>query len=259
MKALSLFSLLLVSFSVWAQIEITPLKPGSTVFPGDVAEAKIQLLDESLVNQLRPAQIRKWGTSQQFLFMSLSALQKDASGWNIQSKIVLGPAFSPDKTYSFVVSDRTIEVRFKGWMWNPQSQQITPEYDYENVPLFSRSWLRKHPVIAFIILAFIAGLAAYGLRLWYVRKNLRSKKIAEEKKWLTTISEANSLRDLSLLWVNRDELKIIFPHAENDLRTFFDRLNMFQFRPAVSESELSELKSYRDQLLVKLREVSRGV
>jgi hypothetical protein len=244
---------------IWAQIEIAPMNPGATVYPGDVVEAKIQVLDESLVNTLRPAQIRKWGDSQFFLFMTLTPWQKDSSGWHIQSKVVLGPAFSADKDYTFQVPDRSIVVRFKGWIWNPQVQQVDPKYDYEDLPLFSRSWFRRN----FIWVSLISGglLAVLGYVLHSVRgkRNLKQKKIEEARSWLRSISEAKTMKEMSHLWVKRDELKLVFPQAERELRTFFDHLNRSQFKPTVGEKELQELLVQRDQLLGKLREVPVGV
>jgi hypothetical protein len=249
----------LLPLSSLAQIEITPIDPGVTVYPGDVVEAKIHILDDSLVNNLRPAQIRKWGDPQVFLFMTLSPWQKDSSGWHIQSKVVLGPTFSADKAYAFQVSDKTIEVRFKGWMWNPQGQQIDPKYDYEDIPLFSRSWFRKNLILVSVLFfALIVGIS-YVLNSLRKKKKLKNKKIAETQKWLRSIREANSLQEMSQLWVKRDDLKLIFPQAEAELRSFFDRLNMYQFRPSVADAEVQQLRLQRDQLLVKLREVHVGV
>ena len=259
MKMVALLLLSFLSLQCWGQIEITPMEPGATVYPGDVVEAKIQILDDSLVNSLRPAQIRKWGDPQTFLFMTLTPWQKDSSGWHIQSKIVLGPTFSADKSYTFQVTDQNIEVRFKGWMWNPQGQQIDPKYDYENVPLFSRSWLRKNILLVSVILIVLLAGLSFLLNSLRIKKNLKKKKIEETQRWLHAIGDANSLKEMSQLWVKRDELKLVFPQAEGELKLFFDRLNMYQFRPSVADEEIKQLRVQRDLLLGKLREVPVGV
>jgi hypothetical protein len=224
MKLIAFLLLSLMSVKGWGQIEITPIDPGVTVFPGDVVEAKIQILDDSLVNSLRPAQIRKWGDPQIFLFMTLTPWQKDSSGWHIQSKIVLGPTFSADRTYTFQVTDRSLEVRFKGWIWNPQGQQVDPMYDYENIPLFSRSWIRKNLLLVTAILLILIFGVGYALNSLRLKRNIKKRKIEETQRWLRAISEANSLKDLSQLWVKRDELKSVFPQAEGELRVFSDPL-----------------------------------
>jgi len=259
MKYVALLLLSLLSISSWGQIEITPIAPGVTVYPGDVVEAKIQILDDSLINNLRPAQIRKWGDPQVFLFMTLTPWQKDSSGWHIQSKIVLGPAFSADKSYAFQVSDKTIEVRFKGWLWNPQGQQIDPKYDYEDIPLFSRSWFRKNLILVSVLFLALLSVVSYLLNSLRLKKKLKKKKIEETQRWLRVIAEARSLKELSQIWIKRDELKSVFPQAETELRIFFDRLNMYQFSPSVAEGEVQQLCAHRDQLLLKLREVRVGV
>lgn len=250
---------LFASLSAWAQLEITPLDTSKTVFPGDVVETKIQILDEDLVNSMKPSQLRKLGEAPLFLFMSISPLQKDASGWHLQAKIVLGPNFSPDKTYPLVLGQNTIEARFRGWMWNPQTDQISPEFDYEDVPLFSRSWFRKNlwGVLAGLLLLSCAFAAAfYRLR---EKSRLKKKKNQEAQRWQRQIDEAKSLEDLSILWKNRDELRDVFPHAESDLRAFFDSLNGSQFKPQVSSEELGSLIRLKSTLLEKIRGGQGGV
>jgi|GEM_PF-6959948 len=254
-----LFMALFISISAWAQLEITPLDTSKTFFPGDVVESKIQIHDESLVNSIKPMQLRKLGEAQLFLFMSISPLQKDSSGWHLQAKIVLGPNFSPDKPYSLVMGENTIEARFRGWMWNPQTDQISPEYDYENIPLFSRSWLKKHfwwLLAGSLILSGASLVVFYRLR---EKNHLKKKKIQEAQRWQRQIDDAKSIQDLSLLWKNRDELKDVFPHAENDLRSFFDSLNGSQFKPQVSNEELAVLIRQKSTLLDKIRGGQGGV
>jgi hypothetical protein len=245
--------------SAWAQLEITPYDATKSVYPGDVVEAKIQILDETLVNKVKPAQLRTLGEAQHFLFMSLSTMQKDASGWHLQSKIVLGPNFSPDKAYSLVVGDNTVEVRFRGWMWNPQTDQINPEFDYENIPLFSRSWFQKNLWSVILGFLFVCGAAAFALNRWKTKNQIKKKQMQEVLKWQRLIHEAQSMQDLSALWKSRDELKTIFPLAENDLRSFFDNLNGSQFKPQVLKDELERLLLQKKQLLEKIRGGQGGV
>lgn len=251
--------LLLFSFSAWAQLEITPYDATKTVYPGDVVEAKIQILDESLVNKIKPAQVRKLGDAQLFLFMSLSPLQKDSSGWHLQSKIVLGPSFSPDKTYPLVLGEETVEVRFRGWMWNPQTDQITPEFDYENIPLFSRSWFQKNIWSVTAGLLLLIGVVGYVFYRWNAKNQIKKRKIQEAQKWQRSIEEAKSLQELSGLWKSRDELKEIFPQAQQHLRSFFDNLNASQFKPQVSTDELEKLLQEKSRLLEKIRGGQGGV
>lgn len=251
--------LFLFSLSAWAQLEITPYDATKMVYPGDVVEAKIQILDESLVNKIKPAQVRKLGDAQLFLFMTLSPLQKDSSGWHLQSKIVLGPNFSPDKAYPLVMGEETVEVRFRGWMWNPQTNQINPEYDYENIPLFSRSWFQKNIWSVIVGILLLAAAGCYVFYQWDSRNKIKKRKIQEALKWQYSMSEAKSLQDLSSLWKSRDELKEIFPQAQQDLRSFFDNLNAYQFKPQVSNDELEKLLQEKNRLLERIRGGQGGV
>lgn len=259
MKYLTVAFLICCSLQTWAQVEITPIVPGTAVYPGDVVEARIQILDDSFVNDLRPVQIRKWGDPQRFLFMNLSSWQKDSSGWHIGSKIVLGPAFAADQVYTFQIPGRTIEVRFRGWLWNPLAQQIDPKYDYVDIPLFSRSWIRKNAVAVSLGVIILLASLGYALKVFRRKRLKKLQKIAESQQWITTISEAKSLVEMSQLWAKRDELKALFPQAESEIRHFFSLLNRYQFRPSVADGELQTLRAQRDQLVVKLREVPVGV
>lgn len=248
-----------LSFSAWAQLEITPFDATKTVYPGDVVEAKIQILDESLVNKIKPTQLRKLGDAQLFLFMTLSPLQKDSSGWHLQSKLVLGPNFSPDKAYPLVLGEETIEVRFRGWMWNPQTDQISPEYDYENIPLFSRSWFQKNFWWVIAGLVALSGVVSLIFFRWNEKKQIKKRKIELALKWQRSIDGAKSIQDLSAIWKSRDELKDVFPHAEQDFRSFFDNLNGSQFKPQVSSDELGKLLQEKNRLLEKIRGGHGGV
>ncbi len=242
-----------VTLPSWAQLEITPMAAGKTVFPGDVAEAKIQILDESLVNKIKPTQLRKLGDPQLFLFMALSPIQKDASGWHMQAKLVLGPNFSPDSVYPLTLGSETFEVRFRGWLWNPQTQQVTPDYDYEDVPLFSRTWLQKNRFkVIGLVFAILGMVIFFGLR-WRRKLQTQKRHADEVRKWLRKIEEANTLQDLSAIWASRDELDRIFPSSQPEFRKFFDGLNEHQFKPSISSDDLKVLLGKKAHLLSQVR------
>ena len=54
MKSVWLIISLMFSISAWSQIVITPVKSNQTIYPGDVVEATAQILDDTVVNGLRP-------------------------------------------------------------------------------------------------------------------------------------------------------------------------------------------------------------
>lgn len=243
----------------WAQVEIYPLDPRQNVFPGDLVEIKVQLLDESLVNVIQPAQWRKLGSSKTFLFMAVSAWEKDASGWHLQGKLVVGPEFRPDAPVSVTIATNTVELRFKGWMWNPQAQAMQKDFEYEDVPLLIISWLQKHLFLVLILVLLIFSVAGGFVWRWNEKRKKKALQLRLKYQWEEKISAASDIQSLSQLWKDRDVLKELFPNSAQAQREFFDLLNQSQFKPRISEEELKKLVSAKSILLSKIKEPTRGV
>lgn len=258
MKSLLWVSILL-SRLTFAQFEVIPIEQSKAVKPGEVSEAQILTRDEALIVDYTPKAIQLLGDYDSFYLFSLGPWLKNNDGWEIQGKIVFGKNFSPDREYTYSNDLGSVQFKFKGWLWNPTPEAIAKEFSYENLELLSRSWWIKNWPLSIIIIAILL-LAISRLAYSLIRK--RKKRLTEKniKNLLRAeIINAQSIHDYALLWLKRDEIKNIFSAHEVSLRGFFDELNRYQFKPHVSDLELSKLGIAKSKLISALSEEKHGI
>jgi hypothetical protein len=226
--------------------------------PGDVVDVTFKIVDETIINSISPKLIRGSGSKAQFLVMNISALQKNEQGWQMQGRLVMGANFKPDDVYQLKVKDKTISMSFRGWNWSPQGGEVSPEFEYNVIPLLHRTWWYKNWGKALgvtVLIGLLAGLA--WLKTSKKRRALKQRD-ALRNEWKERIANARSISDLSSIWQQRDSLMELFPESQDAIKQFFMELHRVQFAKNPNELEISSVLSKRLIFLSQLKGETNG-
>ncbi len=258
---MNLIALIFVLFScdLHAGISVRPKEHSKTVRPGDMVEAYISSDNPAHTASIIKEALANLGSTKKALFVNIKEEVSSAGNKALCARVVFGPEFNPDEKLSVRFNDEAEELVFAGWLWNPQLGDVPKEFDYEQIPLLSRAWWRKnwHWLVGVFLLVTLLGTPALSavIKKRKQRKNIKLKK----EMWLKVVAEAKSRDNISDIWRARDEIKALFPENQEEQRAFFDKLNQYQFKPLMSDSELLEVIKAKEEFLSKIVGRQRGV
>lgn len=259
MKALTALFALLFSLLAQAQLTLVPATSDIEARPGEVKKAKVVAADAATKDRVDVSELRRIGDTDTFLVSSLSPWKLENSKWVLDATIAFTKSDVTKAPLSFGFLTGPLEVRFVGWKWVAEPNQVAEAFSYEDVPLFSRSWwLRNWPVTLGVLVC--VGLATFrGSRSW----RLQRKKKREQKALLVQIkreiSSASTLAELSAIWLKRDTYRATFETQVPELEDFFTALNQVQFSPHVAQADLAPVLALKAKLSQKLGEAKNGV
>lgn len=243
---------LFVGFSglAYGQVVIRPLKD-SPVKAGDIVAVEIEAQDEALVRTLPVKSLL--GIAVPDILWFMSAEDWKTSSLTTTAQVVLGAKFNPTQPLSIVTNGQQIELNFVDWKFTSQEQQPAQEFEYQDLPWYRRPWWIKYGFILSLVLMVVLIVGGrWGYRRHLQKKSQRQLAL-ERGLVLDRFESAKEISTLSALWLERDQLKILFPLKEAALRSFFDVLNQHQFRPTSTDSELQEVLKAKRRLLDQLR------
>lgn len=259
MKVLCVF--LMLSFSVpgMAQLTIVPSTSDIEARPGEVKKIKIVSDDFATKDRVELKALRTLGDAETFLFLRLGDWKQENSRWIIDGDVVFTKNDVTKAPLSLGFPTGPLELRFVGWKWVPDPNQVAPDYTYEDIPLFSRSWWIKNWPLSLAICVALALVVFRGTRAWRMNRKKKKQQRMILQQLRREISEAATISQLSLIWEQRDVYRATFEKESRELEDFFRVLNQVQFKPQIESSELEAVLAEKARLAQRLGEAKNGV
>lgn len=259
MKVLTALFALLFSLLAQAQLTLVPATSDIEARPGEVKKVKVVADDAATKERVDPRELQRIGDTDTFLFSSLRDWKLENSKWVLDATIVFTKTDVTTAPLSFGFVTGPLEVRFVGWKWVAEPNQVAEAFSYEDVPLFTRSWWVKNWPVTLGALACIVLAAFRGSRSWRLQRKKKREQRTLLAQMAREISSASTLAELSELWLKRDTYRSAFQAEVLELEDFFKALNQIQFNPQVAPADLGPVLALKTKLSQKLGEAKNGV
>ncbi|MFP5457723.1 MAG: hypothetical protein ACLGG7_03235 [Bacteriovoracia bacterium] len=256
-----LVALLMLSFSVVALAQLTVV-PGTSDIearPGEIKKIKIVAADSAAKERVTAKELQSLGDADTFLFSGLRDWKLENSKWIIDGSIVFTKSDVTKAPMSMGFSTGPLEVRFAGWKWVPDPNQVSPDFTYEDIPMFSRSWWIRNWPISLGLCVVLVLIGFRGSHSWRLQRNKKRQRKIMLEQMRREVSEASSISELSLIWEKRDIYRATFENEMQELEDFFKTLNQVQFKPQFSSADLEAVLVVKARLEHKLGEAKNGV
>jgi hypothetical protein len=249
---INILFVLLLSFPLWAKLDLELVTTQTAVKQGEILEAKVVIRPVANQNMVFPPLSGKKINNTVYFLSASPLLGKEGQGFYESDVKVIFLKVPESPTASEVINGEEIQVHIGQIQVSPtETQQSFLLGDFE-IP-FRRKYL---PWILSALGALLLGVAGFLGWKWMNRKTQSKSKL---RKLKNEIVACKSYEEVVLLWRNKRTYLQVFPEIQEPFQTLEEVLFKYQFKATRTESELEEVMAAYKEFSQKTQGVLGGI